>query len=147
MKQKQIKIPGPDHPISIERNPARIVVSVAGRVIADTRNALELREADYPPVQYIPREDVDLSQLKRTDHATYCPFKGDCSYYSIPAGGKKSINAVWTYENPYSAVVQIKEHVAFYPDRVDEIAAQPPMERESSRSGESMHGDEFGGLT
>ena len=97
MKEKQIRIPGPDHPISIERNSARVVVSVARHVVADTRNALTLREADYPPVQYIPREDVDLSQLKRTDHATYCPFKGDCSYYSIPAGGKKSVNAVWTY--------------------------------------------------
>ena len=121
MKEKLIKLPGLDHPISIERNPTRIVVTVAGRVIADTRNALTLREADYPPVQYIPREDVDLSQLKRTDHATYCPFKGDCSYYSIPVGGKKSVNAVWTYEDPYPAVAQIKGHVAFYPDRVDEI--------------------------
>ena len=96
MKEKPIKVPGPDHPISIERNPARVVVSVAGRVIADTGNALTLREADYPPVQYIPREDVDLSQLKRTDHATYCPYKGDCNYYSVPSGGKKSVNAVWT---------------------------------------------------
>jgi uncharacterized protein (DUF427 family) len=122
MKEKQIKVPGPEHPISIQRNPTRIVVSVAGRVIADTRNALTLREADYPPVQYIPSEDVDLSQLKRTDHTTYCPFKGDCNYYSIPAGGKKSVNAVWTYEDPYSAVAQIKGRVAFYPDRVDEIA-------------------------
>ena len=68
MKEKPIKLPGPDHPISIERNPARVVVSVAGHVIADTRNALKLREADYPPVQYIPREDVDLSQLKRTQY-------------------------------------------------------------------------------
>jgi uncharacterized protein (DUF427 family) len=122
MKEKQTRLPGPDHPISIERNPARVVVSAAGRVIADTCNVLTLREADYPPVQYIPREDVDLSQLKRTDHATYCPYKGDCNYYSIPAGGEKSINAVWTYENPYPAVAQIKEHVAFYPDRVDNIA-------------------------
>ena len=134
MTEKQIKVPGPDHPISIERNPARLVVSVADRVIADTRNALTLREADYPPVQYIPQEDVDLSQLKRTDHATYCPYKGDCSYYSIPAGGKKSVNAVWTYENPYPAVAQIKDHVAFYPDRVDEIAEQLPMTRESLKS-------------
>jgi len=86
MKEKQIRIPGPDHPISIERNPARVVVSVAGHVVADTRNALTLREADYSPVQYIPREDVDLSQLERTDHATYCPYKGGCSYYSVPAG-------------------------------------------------------------
>ena len=133
MKEKLIKLPGLDHPISIERNPTRIVVTVAGRVIADTRNALTLREADYPPVQYIPREDVDLSQLKRTDHTTYCPYKGDCSYYSVPAGGKKSINAVWTYEDPYPAVAQIKGHVAFYPDRVDEIAEQLPITRESSK--------------
>jgi len=124
MKEKQMKVPDSDHPISIERNPARVVVSVAGSVVADTRNALTLREAEYSPVQYIPREDVDLSQLKRTDHATYCPFKGDCSYYSIPAGGPKSVNAVWTYEDPYLAVAQIKGHVAFYPDRVDEIAEQ-----------------------
>ena len=134
MKEKQIKNPGPDHPISIQRNPRRIVVSVAGRVIADTRNALRLREADYPPVRYIPREHVDLSQLKRTDHFTYCPYKGDCNYYSIPAGGKKSVNAVWTYENPYPAVAQIKGHVAFYPDRVDEIAEQLPTKRESLKS-------------
>jgi len=134
MKEKPIKIPGADHPISIQRNPARIVVSVADRVIAETRNALTLREADYPPVQYIPREDVDFSQLERTDHATYCPYKGHCNYYSIPAGGKKSINAVWTYENPYPAVAQIKGHVAFYPDRVDEIAEQVPTTRASLES-------------
>jgi uncharacterized protein (DUF427 family)/predicted SnoaL-like aldol condensation-catalyzing enzyme len=134
MKEKLIKVPGPDHPISIERNPARIVVSVAGRVIADTRDALTLREADYPPVHYIPREDVAVSQLERTDHTTYCPYKGDCNYYSVPAGGKRSVNAVWTYENPYPAVAQIKGHVAFYPDRVDEIAEQTPTKRESLRA-------------
>ena len=127
MKEKQIKIPGPDHPIFIQRNPARVVVSVAGRVIADTRNALALREADYPAVQYIPREDVDFSQLGRTDHATYCPYKGDCSYYTIPAGGKKSVNAVWSYQKPFPAVEKIRGHVAFYPDRVDEIAEQVAM--------------------
>ena len=93
-------------------------------MIADTHNALTVREADYPPVQYIPRQEVDLSQLKRTDHATYCPYKGDCNYYNIPVGGTKSLNAVWTYEKPYPAVVQIKGHVAFYHDRVDEIAEQ-----------------------
>ena len=99
MKEKQVKLPGPDHPISIQPNPARVVVSVAGRVMADTRNALTLREASYPPVEYIPRKDVDFSELERTDHATYCPYKGDCSYYHIPAGGKKSVNAVWSYED------------------------------------------------
>ena len=137
MKEEQVKLPGPDHPISIRRNPARVLVSAAGRVIADTGNALTLREADYPAVQYIPPEDVDFSQLERTDHATYCPYKGDCSYYSIPAGGEKSVNAVWTYKDPYPAVAQIRGHVAFYPDRVDEIAEQLPTTRESSKSSRS----------
>jgi uncharacterized protein (DUF427 family) len=88
MKERQIKLPGPHHPISIQRNPARVVVSVAGRVVADTRNALTLREAAYPPAQYIPGEDVDFSQLERTNYTTYCPYKGDCNYYSGPAGGR-----------------------------------------------------------
>jgi uncharacterized protein (DUF427 family) len=124
MKEKQVKIPGPDHPISIQRNPARVIVAAAGRVIADTRNALTLRESAYPPVQYIPAKDVDLSQLERTNHVTYCPYKGDCNYYSVPAGGEKSVNAVWSYEDPFSAVAQIRGHVAFYPERVDEITEQ-----------------------
>jgi uncharacterized protein (DUF427 family) len=119
---KPILVPGPDHPITIERNPARVVVTVGGRVIADTRSALTLREASYPPVQYIPRSDVDLSALRRTDHASYCPYKGDAAYYSIPAGGNCSVNAVWTYEAPYDAVAAIAGHLAFYPDRVDSIA-------------------------
>ncbi len=141
MKEKQIKNPGPDHPISIQHNRARVVVSVAGRMIADTGNALTLREADYPAVQYIPRKDVDFSQLERTDHATYCPYKGDCSYYSIPAGGEKSVNAVWSYEDPFPAVEQIGGYVAFYPDRVDEIAEQLPASRESSKSGLPKFGE------
>ena len=140
MKEKKVKLSDPDHPISIQRNAARVVVSAAGRVIADTGNALTLREADYPAVQYIPREDVDFSQLERTDHATYCPYKGECSYYSVPAGGEKSVNAVWTYEDPYPAVAQIKGHVAFYPDRVDEIAEQLPTMRESSKSSHTKKG-------
>lgn len=119
MTEKTIKIPGRDHPIAIERNPGRVLVSVAGRVIADTRNALSLREANYPAVQYIPRKDVDMSMLERTDHATYCPYKGDCAYYSIPSGGERGLNAVWTYEAPYTAVAQIKDCLAFYPDRVE----------------------------
>jgi uncharacterized protein (DUF427 family) len=141
MKTKQIELPGPNHPISIQRNPGRVVVSLAGRVVADTRDALTLREAEYPPVQYIPRKDVDFSQLERTDHATYCPYKGDCNYFSIPAGGKKSVNAVWSYEDPFPAVAQIKGHVAFYPDRVDEIAEQLPTSRESSKSGLPKFGE------
>jgi uncharacterized protein (DUF427 family) len=125
MTEKPIKIPGPDHPITIEPNKARIVVSVAGRVIADTRAALSMREAAYPAVLYIPRKDVDMALLARTDHATYCPYKGDCAYYSIPAGGARAANAVWTYEAPYEAVAAIKDHLAFYPDRVDTIEERP----------------------
>ncbi|MDB5064681.1 MAG: hypothetical protein JWM18_1115 [Chloroflexi bacterium] len=120
-----IRVPGPDHPITIERNPNRVVVSVGGRVVADTREALTLTEAAYPPVHYIPRRDVDMTLLVRTPHATYCPYKGDCAYYSVPLGGERSVNAVWTYETPYSAVATIKDHLAFYPARVDAIEQRP----------------------
>ena len=119
--QKTIKVPGPDHPITIERNPNRVVVTVASRVVADTRDGLILREASYPAVHYVPREDVDMALLERTEHATYCPYKGDCSYFSVPLGGDRSKNAVWTYEAPYPAVMLIKDHLAFYPNRVDAI--------------------------
>ena len=84
-----------------------------------------MREAAYPPVQYIPRQDVDMSLLERTSHATYCPYKGDCAYYSIPLGGERSVNAVWSYEAPFAAVAAIKDHVAFYPSRVDAIEERP----------------------
>jgi uncharacterized protein (DUF427 family) len=121
MTDKPMKIPGPDHTITIDRNPSQIVVTVGGRIVADTREALTLREASYPAVQYIPRKDVDMSQLQRTAHRTYCPYKGECAYYSIPIGGARSINSVWTYENPYPSVAQIQDHLAFYSDRVDSI--------------------------
>jgi uncharacterized protein (DUF427 family) len=124
MQAKPIKIPGPDHPITIQPNTKRIVVKAAGKVIADTLEALTLQEASYPAVHYIPRKDVDMSLLERTDHATYCPYKGDCAYFSISGGGDKTVNAVWTYETPYDAVKQIKDHLAFYPDRVESIAEQ-----------------------
>ncbi len=120
----RMKLPGPQHPITIERNPRRLTVRVAGKVIASTRDALTLREASYPPVQYVPYKDVDMTLLKRTDHVTHCPYKGDCTYYSIPAGGSRSVNAVWTYKAPYPAVAPIKDHLAFYPDRVDGIEEQ-----------------------
>ena len=125
MADKVVKIPSHDHPISIEANPSRVVVEVGGKIIADTRNALMLREASYPAVQYIPRRDVDMAALVRSEHTTYCPYKGDASYYSIPAGGDRSLNAVWTYETPFEAVAQIKDYVAFYPNRVDAIDERP----------------------
>jgi uncharacterized protein (DUF427 family) len=124
MADKAVKIPGPDHPISIDANPSRVVVKVGGKIIADTRNALTLREASYPAVQYIPRRDVDMSALVHSEHTTCCPYKGDASYYSIPAGGDRALNAVWIYETPFEAMAQIKDYVAFYPDRVDGITQQ-----------------------
>ena len=121
MTAKPMKQPGADHPITITPSPARFIVTVAGRVIADSTEALTLRESTYPPVHYIPRRDVAMALLERTDHATYCPYKGDCAYYSIPSGGERSVNAVWTYEGPFAAVAAIKDYLAFYPDRVDKI--------------------------
>ena len=121
MNSKLKKIPGPDHPIAITPARQRITVTVAGLSIADTSEALTLKEAAYSPVHYVPRKDVDMSQLERTSHQTYCPYKGDCAYYSIPAGGRRSVNAVWTYETPYADVSEIREYLAFYPDRVDAI--------------------------
>ncbi len=124
---RQPKIPGPDHPITLTPNRERVLVRVGGALVADTRAALTLKEASYPPVQYIPRKDVDMNLLQRTDHSSYCPFKGDASYYSIPSGGEKSVNAVWSYENPYPSVGQIKDYVAFYPSRVDAIEERPAV--------------------
>jgi uncharacterized protein (DUF427 family) len=121
MSDKPVKVPGPDHPITVRKNPDRVVVKVAGQVVADSREALSLQEANYPAVQYIPRKDVDLTQLDRTDNETYCPYKGDASYYSVIPGGEKTVNAVWTYENPYAPVAEIKDYLAFYADRVDSI--------------------------
>lgn len=116
-----MKVPGPDHPISIEPNPKRVVVRLGGRTIADSARALTLREASYAPVQYIPRADVDMSALSRSAHSTHCPYKGDASYYSILIEGHEAKNAVWTYETPFPAMNAIGEHLAFYPSRVDSI--------------------------
>jgi uncharacterized protein (DUF427 family) len=116
-----MKVPGADHPITITPTPGRVTVTVAGRVLASTREALTMKEGTYAPVQYIPRKDVDMTQLQRSDHRTWCPFKGECAYYSIAAGGARCVDAVWSYESPYPAVSEIREHLAFYPDRVDAI--------------------------
>jgi uncharacterized protein (DUF427 family) len=128
MVVKHMKIPGPDHPISIAANPSRVLVVVGEKVIADTTNALTLREASYPPVEYIPRRDVDMAALTRSEHKTFCPYKGDASYFSIPAGGDRSIDAVWSYETPFEAMTQIKDYLAFHPDRVDRTGSPMPPE-------------------
>jgi uncharacterized protein (DUF427 family) len=116
-----MKIPGADHPIAVEPNPKRVRVTFAGRVVADTRRALTLREACYAPVQYIPRADIDMALFERTANATHCPYKGDACYFSLKVDGRASENAAWSYEAPYPAVAAIKEHLAFYPRRVERI--------------------------
>ena len=117
--------PGHPHAISIEKNPNRLKVTFNGMVIADTRQALVLKEGPLPPANYIPREDVSMSYLQRTDHSTHCPFKGDASYFSVNANGRLVDNAVWTYETPIESVAQIKNHLVFYPDKMDNIEELP----------------------
>ena len=116
-----IQIPDGDHAITIAPSRHSVVVTVAGKVIADSARALVLREASHEPVFYIPRRDVDMALLKRTDHVTYCPYKGDAAHYSIPVGGDRSVNAAWSYEAPFAGVAAIMDHIAFYPERVDSI--------------------------
>jgi uncharacterized protein (DUF427 family) len=116
-----MKLPGPDHPITIARNSKRVRVTFAGKVIADTTRALSLKEASYRVVNYVPRADADMSALTRTDHHSHCPYKGEASYFSIAVDGRHADNAVWSYEQPFPAVAEIKDYLAFYPDRVDKI--------------------------
>jgi uncharacterized protein (DUF427 family) len=124
MADKPVLQPGPDHPITITPTAGRVVVTVAGKVVADTTAALTLQESTYPAVQYVPLADVDQTLLERTATESYCPFKGDASYYSIPAGGDKAVDAIWEYQTPHDAVAEIKDHVAFYPNRVDSLTVE-----------------------
>ena len=116
---KDKKIPGPDHPITITPHQGVVVIKAGGKAIARSEKALSLKEANYPAALYIPRADADMTLLEQSDHATYCPYKGDCSYFSIAVLGARGQNAVWSYEHPYEAVAAIKDHLAFYPDRVE----------------------------
>ncbi len=120
-----MKTPGPDHPITMTRNPNKIRVTLGGQIVAETSRALTMKEASYAPVHYIPRADVRMELLERSQHSSHCPYKGEAAYYSIGAGGRKATNAVWTYEKPFPAVSQIESLLAFYPDRVDAIEELP----------------------
>ncbi len=119
-----MRTPGPDHPITVNAYQGRVTVSFADKIVANTANALVMHEANYDPVYYVPRVDADMTLLQPTDHATYCPFKGDAAYYSIVAGGAMAENAVWTYEAAYSAVAAIAGHLAFYREHVT-LICQP----------------------
>jgi uncharacterized protein (DUF427 family) len=118
MSGKPVKIPGADHPITIAPFEGRVVVRAGGKVIAETTKALELKEGSYPSVFYIPRTHADMAALRRSAHETYCPYKGQASYFSLPTG-EAGTDAVWSYENPYEAVAEIRDHLAFYPDKVE----------------------------
>jgi len=113
-----VRTPDETHPITITANPERVVVRCGDTVVADTTSSLTLQESSFPPVEYIPFDDVDPSYLRRSDHWTYCPFKGDASYYDLVVDGREILNAVWVYEQPYDAMAQIKGHVAFYAHNV-----------------------------
>ena len=115
-------VPGPDHPITIEPASTRVVVTSGDVTIADTTGALRLQEASYPPVYYLPPDAVNWEVLQRTDTHTYCPYKGEASYYSVRTPEGTIEDAVWTYEDPYPAVALIARHLAFYPDRVNVTA-------------------------
>jgi uncharacterized protein (DUF427 family) len=118
MTSRKVLTPDASHSISVVSCPATVIVRKDLLRIAQSRSALTLAEASYPPVQYIPRGDVDMSKLERSGHTTYCPYKGEANYYSIPALGEPGLNAVWTYEAPFEAVGDIAGHLAFYPNRV-----------------------------
>ena len=116
---RQVLIPGPDHPITIEPTGDRVVVRRGDVIVADTLDALTLYEASYPPVHYIPLADVDEGAIRPSDGQTYCPFKGDATYYALIAGGDAIEDAIWTYERPYEAVAEIEGRVAFYAKNVE----------------------------
>jgi uncharacterized protein (DUF427 family) len=124
----EMKVPGPDHPITVTANPARVQVRYNGHVIVDSRKALTLKEAAYKPVLYFPREDADMAYFTRTDHSTHCPYKGDATYFTLLMDGRFAENAVWSYESPYPAMTEIQSYIAFYPNQVDiyEVAHDDP---------------------
>ncbi len=117
--------PGHPHAITIEKNPNRVKVSFQGTVIADTLRALVLKEGPLPPATYIPRQDVQMTYLRRTDHSTHCPFKGQASYFSVHVDDQLADNAVWTYETPIDAVAQIKGCLSFYAEKLDVSEESP----------------------
>jgi len=117
--------PRTDRRIEIVPHPKRVRVMFAGKVVADTTAALRLQEEAYPPVFYIPRADTDMSLLRRTDHTTHCPFKGDASYYSIVTGEPTADNALSTYEQPFPLAVPVGSYLAFYGTKVDAIEELP----------------------
>lgn len=125
-RRKPVRTPDATHPMTIVPNPQRVTARLDGHVIADSRRTLTLREAALAPVHYFPREDVDMSRLTPTAHATYCPFKGDCAYFTVTGAGERGVNAAWSYEKPHAAAAAIAGHIAFYRDRIAVEATDGP---------------------
>jgi uncharacterized protein (DUF427 family) len=120
MSDRPVLQPTANHPITVEPTGKHVTVRINGEVVAETDNALTLQESTYPAVQYIPLSDVVQTVLASSDSTTYCPFKGDASYYTVTtAAGDTVEDAIWTYEQPYPAVADIAGHVAFYADKAD----------------------------
>ncbi len=125
MSGRVVLLPGPAHPITTEANPRRVVVRAGGRVIADSTRSLTLREASYPAVHYIPRADVDMAALTRSTQASYCPYKGEATYFSVEGSDGRSADVAWSYEDTFPSMAGIRGHLAFYQDRLDSITEQP----------------------
>jgi len=140
----EMKIPGPDHPITVTATPKRMQVRYGEHVIADSRAALTLQESTYPPVIYFPREDVQMAYFSRTDKSTHCPYKGDASYYTILMDGRFAENAVWTYEDPYPAMETIRDRLAFYPNQVEIYAVADDGDPEAVKQA-ILHTDDGAG--
>jgi uncharacterized protein (DUF427 family) len=140
MDNRERKIPGPDHPITIEATEKRFVVNARGKVVADSTTTLTLKEAGYPPVQYFPIEDVDQELLRPSPTSTYCPYKGDATYYTIFVAGRGIEDAIWTYVDPYAAVKEIAGHLAFYPDLVGITSLEGPSVAPSSSAATPLVG-------
>lgn len=117
-----MKLPGPDHPITIAPLGRHVAVRFAGTVIGESDDALSLKEADYPEVIYVPRGDLAMDRFVRTDKSSHCPYKGDASYFTIEAGGQRAENAAWSYETPFPAMEEIRGHLAFYPGAVEIVS-------------------------
>jgi uncharacterized protein (DUF427 family) len=146
----RMKLPGPDHPITITPAAKRWRARFEGHVIADTDDALILQEATYPPVVYFPRDDVSMAYLAHTDHHTHCPYKGDASYFTLRMDTRIEDNAVWSYEEPYPAMTAIAGRLAFYPDKVeiyevDDAAVNPHHRAEPSVDEVIQHTDSGAG--
>ena len=142
-----MKLPGPDHPITLTPATQRWRARCAGQVIADSTAAIILQEASYPPVVYFPRADVEMGFMSRTDRSTHCPYKGDASYYTVLMDGQFAENSVWTYELPYPAMEAIAERLAFYPDKIEvyavDDAAADPQPPEAPHGRRESVGEDF----